>query len=144
MAVHTMRSHFSSLLYIYARTKGSKTIQRALYIGTTSKFSLKQRHDLISTTFQRCSNVRCPLGTCSCLLSMKTFQSYHSVCNCHVWISLYLKYLLIPIKQNIHNFLVLTDIFFFYFTHKFGSLKLATLRSLLLTQFNRSFVPLLG
>ena len=36
--------------------------QRALYVETTSKFSLEQRHDLISTTFQRCSNVRCPLG----------------------------------------------------------------------------------
>ena len=34
----------------------------ALYVGTTSKFSLERRHDLISTTFQRCSNVRCPLG----------------------------------------------------------------------------------
>ena len=36
--------------------------QRALYVGTTSKFSLG-RHDLISTTFQHCSNVRCPLGS---------------------------------------------------------------------------------
>ena len=36
--------------------------QRALYVGTTSKFSLKQRHDLISITFQRCSNVRCLRG----------------------------------------------------------------------------------
>ena len=35
---------------------------RALYIGSTSKVSLEQRHNLISTTFQRCSNVRCPLG----------------------------------------------------------------------------------
>ena len=38
--------------------------QRALYVGTTSKISLEQHHDLIkfSTTFQRCSNVKCPLG----------------------------------------------------------------------------------
>ena len=36
--------------------------QRALYVETMSKFSFEQRHDLISTTFQRCSNVRCPLG----------------------------------------------------------------------------------
>ena len=34
-----------------------------LHIGTTSKFSLEQRHDLISSTFQRCANGRCPLGT---------------------------------------------------------------------------------
>ena len=34
----------------------------ALYVGSTLKFSLEQRHDVISTTFQRCSNVRCPLG----------------------------------------------------------------------------------
>ena len=33
-----------------------------LYVGTTSKFSLKQRHDLISITFQRCPNVRCLMG----------------------------------------------------------------------------------
>ena len=36
--------------------------QRALYVVTTLKFTLEQRHDLISTTCQRCSNVRCPLG----------------------------------------------------------------------------------
>ena len=36
---------------------------RALHFGSTSKFSSEQRHDLISTTFQRCSNVRCPLGS---------------------------------------------------------------------------------
>ena len=35
---------------------------QALYVGSTLKFSLEQRHDVISTTFQRCSNVRCPLG----------------------------------------------------------------------------------
>ena len=41
---------------------------RALYVGSTSKFSSEQRHDLISTTFQRCSNVRCPLGyVCACV-----------------------------------------------------------------------------
>ena len=34
----------------------------ALYVESMLKFSLEQRHDLISTTFQRCSNVRCPLG----------------------------------------------------------------------------------
>ena len=38
------------------------TTQRALYVGTTSKFSLEQRHYLISATFQRCSNVRCLLA----------------------------------------------------------------------------------
>ena len=37
--------------------------QQALYVGTTLKFSLEQRHDQISTKFQCCSNVRCPLGT---------------------------------------------------------------------------------
>ena len=35
---------------------------RALHIGSTSKFSSEQRHDLISTTFQCCSNARLPLG----------------------------------------------------------------------------------
>ena len=35
---------------------------RALYVRSTSKCSSEQRHDLISTTFQCCSNVRCPLG----------------------------------------------------------------------------------
>ena len=35
---------------------------QALYVGSTLKFSLEQHHDVISTTFQRCSNVRCPLG----------------------------------------------------------------------------------
>ena len=48
------------------RTKRIKRVdtssQRALYVGTTSEFSLEQRHDLISTTSQRCSNVRFPLG----------------------------------------------------------------------------------
>ena len=28
------------------------------YVRSTSKFSLEQRHDLISATFHRCSNVR--------------------------------------------------------------------------------------
>ena len=37
-------------------------ILQALYVGSTLKFSLEQRHDVISTTFQHCSNVRCPLG----------------------------------------------------------------------------------
>ena len=41
---------------------GVNTALRALYVGSTSKFSLEQCHDIISTTFQRCSNVRCPLG----------------------------------------------------------------------------------
>ena len=35
---------------------------QALYVGSTLKFSLEQRHDVISTTFQRCFNVRCPQG----------------------------------------------------------------------------------
>ena len=35
--------------------------QRALYVGTMVKFSLEQHHDLMSTTFQRCSKIRCPL-----------------------------------------------------------------------------------
>ena len=35
---------------------------QALYVGSTFKFSFEQRHDVISTTFQGCSNVRCPLG----------------------------------------------------------------------------------
>ena len=34
----------------------------ALYVGSTSKCSSERRHDLISATFQRCSNIRCPLG----------------------------------------------------------------------------------
>ena len=36
---------------------------KALYVGSTLKLSLEQHHDVISTTFQRCSNVRCPLGS---------------------------------------------------------------------------------
>ena len=39
------------------------TTLKALYVGSTLKVSLEQYNDLISTTFQRCSNVRCPLGT---------------------------------------------------------------------------------
>ena len=50
------RSVLSSLNF------GVNTALRALYVGSTSKFSLEQCHDIISTTFQRCSNVRCPLG----------------------------------------------------------------------------------
>ena len=38
-----------------------KVSLRALYVGSTPKFNLEQRHDLISTTLQRCSNLRCPL-----------------------------------------------------------------------------------
>ena len=38
------------------------TAQRALYVGTMPEFSFEQHHDLISTTFQRCSNFRCPQG----------------------------------------------------------------------------------
>ena len=41
---------------------------QALYVVSTLKLSLEQRHDVISTTFQRCSNVRCPLGiVCVCV-----------------------------------------------------------------------------
>ena len=36
--------------------------QRALHVGTTSTFSYEQHHDLISTTFQCFSNVRCQLS----------------------------------------------------------------------------------
>ena len=36
--------------------------QQALYVGKTSKFSLEQRHDVISSKLRRCSNVICPLG----------------------------------------------------------------------------------
>ena len=43
-------------------TRTNKLSLRILYVRSTSKFSLEQRHDLISTTFQLCSNVRCPLG----------------------------------------------------------------------------------
>ena len=39
------------------------SLLQGLYVGSTLKFSLEQRHNLISTTFQRCSNVRCPLGS---------------------------------------------------------------------------------
>ena len=36
---------------------------QALYVGSTLHLSVEQRHDVISTTFQRpTSNVRCPLG----------------------------------------------------------------------------------
>ena len=46
---------------LISKEKYESTLQ-ALYVGSTLKFSLEQRHDVISTTFQRCSNVRCPLG----------------------------------------------------------------------------------
>ena len=49
-------------VHCYNFVSGVPTL-RVLYIGTTSKFSLDQRHNLISTTFQHCSNVRCPLGS---------------------------------------------------------------------------------
>ena len=38
------------------------TAQRARDVGTTSKFSLEQRNDLISTQFRCCINVMCPQG----------------------------------------------------------------------------------
>ena len=50
----------------FSKVKNQPTLQ-ALYVGSTLKFSLEQRHDVISTTFQRCSNVRCPLGRHSVL-----------------------------------------------------------------------------
>ena len=37
-------------------------VHQALYVGTTSKFSLEHRHDVISSKLRRCSNVICPLG----------------------------------------------------------------------------------
>ena len=55
--------------------KYGRHAQRALYVGTMSKFSLKQRHDMIST-FQRCSNVRCPLGRL-----VKTWKLIKSIFN---------------------------------------------------------------
>ena len=36
--------------------------QRALDVEITSKFSLEQRNDLLSTRFRRCSIVQCPFG----------------------------------------------------------------------------------
>ena len=39
-----------------------RAVQRALYVGTTIKFSLEQRNALISTKFQHCSSVKCLLG----------------------------------------------------------------------------------
>ena len=36
---------------------------RALDVGTTSKRSVEQRNDLISTKFRCCPNVMCPLGS---------------------------------------------------------------------------------
>ena len=48
---------------IQVMPKSEDLTQRALYLASTSEISSKQRHDLISTTFQRCSNVRCPLGS---------------------------------------------------------------------------------
>ena len=51
----------------------------ALHIGSTSKLSSEQRHDLISTTFHRCSNVRCPLGYLSYLCFCFTYLQHISL-----------------------------------------------------------------
>ena len=53
--------HLRSPRFRQESSEALPTLQ-ALYVGSTLKFSLEQRHDVISTTFQRCSNVRCPLG----------------------------------------------------------------------------------
>ena len=53
-----------SKLTSFCHFQNPHTTLRALYVGTTSKLSLAERHNLISTTLQRCSNVRCPLGKC--------------------------------------------------------------------------------
>ena len=44
------------------RSYNQEASQPALDVGTTSKFNLEQRNDLISTKFRRCS-VMCPLGS---------------------------------------------------------------------------------
>ena len=55
-----------------------------------SKFSLEQRHNLISTTFQRCSNVRCPLGSTPILTNivgvypMNIHTKFEAICE-EVW-----------------------------------------------------------
>ena len=41
---------------------GYDNAQRAIDVGSTSKFSLNQRSNLISTLFIHYFNVRCPLG----------------------------------------------------------------------------------
>ena len=48
--------------FIYYPDSVIRNALQALYVGSRLKCSLEQRHDVISTTFQRCSNVRCPLG----------------------------------------------------------------------------------
>ena len=54
----TSRNGFSDGLKFFG-----EATQQALYVGTTSKFSLKQRHDVISSKLRRCSNVIWPLGS---------------------------------------------------------------------------------
>ena len=52
------------LYYVVIHRKhiGKTIVVHNLEVGTTSKISLGQRHDLISTTFRRYSNVMWPLG----------------------------------------------------------------------------------
>ena len=56
---------------------------RALYVGSTSKFGLEQRHDRSSTTFQCCSNVRCPLG-CSELRHGTVVWQHYGWSKCYI------------------------------------------------------------
>ena len=77
---HTL-GNFMSLISKQAQLSRPYTTLQALYVGSTLKFSLEQRHDVISTTFQRFSNVRCPLGnhciraTCISILDLMGFSA---------------------------------------------------------------------
>ena len=79
---------------------------QALYVGSTLKWSSERRHDVISTTFQRCSNVRCPLGklnqSLGDILELNLFSKFFLI---QIWIISWSGCLMYKIYSNLSGYI---------------------------------------